>query len=399
MSLGDRGNLRVLSKNDVSENGRQLAATVRQRARIYIFDGNEADLRGRVSQITAAELDVDWDIVATPSRNQLLTWIDRDARTSPRRQSVALIDYRTESGDIEQLGFRIVELIRRHAYLWKATRPIVWVDHLTSENVSYARGVAAEAIVDDAWVDRSPAAALQQVFAWGWQRSTAPYGPRAEPPRIFTDAAPTFDQEAAQRDAHFQRSFEFAPDELDYKILWGMAGAVELQFLDRHCAAEGWARSERAARKAREKLQQAMRREREELDRAEPTNAELARRFLADAMPGTPDPLAELSWPALTEVRGLCHKPTILHSAFLEPEAERILDRFLLTLSATEVEQRERGDTVSTSGRLEIIETALQQVAANGGQAPMRIHGLVHRSCHALSDAFDDWRRFGEPRT
>lgn len=326
----------------------------------------------------------------------MLAWIDRDARTSPKRHSVSLIDYRSESGDIEQLGFRIVELIRRHAYLWKATRPAIWVDHLTTENVLYARGVAAEAVVDDAWVDRSPGSTLQQVFEWCWQRPPARYGRVSEGPKVFTDAPSSIDRETSQRDAQFQRTFGFAPDELDYKILWAMAGAVELQFLDRYCAEQEWVKNERMARHARERLQVAMRREREELDRAEPTNAELARRFLADAVPGAPDPLAELSWPALAEVRGLRRRPEILRAAFLEPDAEALLEHFLLTLSASESGEPARGRAGSTSGRLEVIEAALGRVAADRALPLTRVHGLVHRSCHALSDAFDDWRRFGD---
>ena len=169
------------------------------RLRVYVFDGSEADLRGRTSQIEAAQLGARWEVVATSSRNQLLSWIERDATTSPKRQSVALIDYRTESGDIEQLGFRLVELIRRHAYLWKATRPAIWVDHLSAENVQYAHAVAAEAIVDDEWVDRDPRSALAQVFEWCSGRPRRPVSPghgaheglrrRGEPARAAADSS------------------------------------------------------------------------------------------------------------------------------------------------------------------------------------------------------------------
>ncbi len=364
-----------------------------RRPRVYLFDGSEVDLRGRLSQIEGAGLHEGCDVKATSSRNQLLAWIERDAMASPKRQSAALIDFRTESGDIEQLGFRIIETIRRHAFLWKATRPAIWLDHLTAENVLYARGVGAEAVVDDDWVDRSHGRTLEHVLAWCWRRPVAPYGKALGPPKVFTDNQGTFEGEAEQRDARFGRSFGFAPDELDYKILWGIAGAVELKFLDRYCAEEGWAVSERAARKAREKLQQAMRREREELDRAEPTNAELARRFLAEAVPAGPDPLAELSWPSFSHVRELRHEPRILRAAFLESDAEAVLDRFLATLSESD------GSDESDASRLELIEAALRLVAAHRGQPLPLVHGLVHRSCHALSDAFDDWQRFGDPDT
>ena len=165
-----------------------------------------------------------------------------------------------------------------------------------------------------------------------------------------------------------------------------MAQAVELQFLDRYCADQGWAASERAARKARERLQEAMRREREELDRPEPSNAELARRFLAEAVPGCPDPLSELSWPPFSQVRRLRHDPAILRAAFLEPDAETVLDHFLGVLA---------GADDSASSRYESIERALRQVCRDRAAPIALVHGIVHRSCHALSDAFDDWRRFG----
>jgi hypothetical protein len=363
---------------------------------VYLFDGSEADLRGRTSQIEAAGLDAIWDVGATASRNQLLTWIDRDATSSPKRLSVALIDCRTESGDLEQLGFRIVESIRRHAYLWKATRPAIWVDHLSREHEGCARGVGADAVIDDAWVDSDPRAALTRVVEWCQRRPVAPYG-RVGEPEVFTDDTSAFDREIEQRDARFRRSFGFAPDELDYMILWGMAGAVELQFLDCYCSEHGWAASARSARKAREKLQQAMRGEREELDRAEPTNAELARRFLADALPGTPDPLAELSWPAFSQIREIRRLPLILTSAFLEADAEAVLDQFLAVVAEAGRRAPPAGSRGSSGGRLELIESTLRRLAADRGEPFLRVHGLVHRSCHALSDAYDDWRRVGDP--
>lgn len=367
------------------------------RPRVYVFDASEADLRGRMSQIDAAELAASWEIRSTSSRNQLLSWIARDATASPKRQSIALIDSQTESGDIEQRGFRIVESIRRHGYLWKATRPAVCVDHLSTENVLYAGAVAAEAVIDDAWVDRDPRTALQRVFTWCSERPAAPYGRAAASPAVFTDTARSCGQPVDRRDEMFRRSFGFSPDELDYLILWGIAGAVELQFLDRYCAEQRWAVSTRAARKARERLQEAMRREREELDRPEPANAELARRFLADALPGVPDPLSELSWPSFSRVRELRHDPAILRSACLEPGGELALDNFLGVLASYERRPGPRGGADSATSRLEVIERVLQQVSRDRAQPLALVHGMVHRSCHALSDAFDDWRRFGAP--
>ena len=90
--------------------------------------------------------------------------------------------------------------------------------------------------------------------------------------------------EERSRTERFRRWFGFEPDDLDFKILWGMADAVELQFLREYFADQGWA-SNRAVKRAIEKLQAAMRPAKEELDRPEPTNAEIARSFLSEACP------------------------------------------------------------------------------------------------------------------
>ena len=95
---------------------------------VYIFDANPIDLRGRVSQLRGAGVAGGWEIRPTSSRNELLANLGRDAITRPKTQSVALIDLRSESGDLEQVGFRIIETIRRHEFLWKVSRPIIWVD-------------------------------------------------------------------------------------------------------------------------------------------------------------------------------------------------------------------------------------------------------------------------------
>ncbi len=219
------------------------------------------------------------------------------------------------------MAFRAFEAIRRHDYLWKATHPALWVDHLRTTTVRYARAIAADAVVDDAWVDREPGPALSRVFEECWQRPPRAHRSALGSPAVFTDAVCDAADEAAQRDARFRRSFGFAPDELDFAILWGIAGAVEHQFLDRYCAEQGWAVSTRSARKARERLQQALRSEREELDRAEPANAEIAPRFPSDVLPGEPDPLAELSWPGIARVRALRYDAQTLRLAFLEPGA------------------------------------------------------------------------------
>src|SRR4051794_39778338 len=106
---------------------------------VRIYDANRYDLRGRTSQLRAAGITDRWKVEPTTSRNAFLAALEADVRTSPRTQSVALVDCRAESGDLEQTGFRIVETIRRHELLWKATRPIIWVDELTEGNRLYAR--------------------------------------------------------------------------------------------------------------------------------------------------------------------------------------------------------------------------------------------------------------------
>jgi hypothetical protein len=356
--------------------------------RLYVFDADPIDLRGRASQLRSAGINNDWAVSLTPSRNQLLKWLDEDVRSSPKRHSVCLIDFRRSSDDLEQTGFRIVETIRRHEHLWKATRPVIWVDSLTRANIDYARGVGAEGIVDDDWVDRREGTPLVEVLEWAIERPPKQERPGGDFTVFPADNVPA-DDDTALRDERFQRWFGFRPDDLDFRILWGLADAVELKFLREYFCDQGWTPSDRAAERAIYKLQQHMRSAREELDRPEPTNAEIARRFLAEAVPAAPSPLSEISWPSIAHVRDVVlSNPEIGQLAFLEPDARPALDRFFGVLG--------QGPT-DIAGRHRAIEGAVTEVAKSLGRPRTAVHGLIHRSCHAVDDAYDDWRRHGMP--
>ena len=88
--------------------------------RVRMFDANRHDLRGRVSQLRTAGRERGWDVWPTPSRNALLARYGEET-------TLALIDCRAESGDLDQIGFRIVETIARHDQLWKRTVPVLWL--------------------------------------------------------------------------------------------------------------------------------------------------------------------------------------------------------------------------------------------------------------------------------
>lgn len=356
---------------------------------VRIFDANGYDLRGRVSQLRAAGIDRRLDVRTTSSRNALLAAIDEDASSSPRRESVALVDCRAESGDLEQVGFRVIETIRRHARLWKATRPIIWVDELTEANRRFAEAVSAEAVLDDDWLDQSDGTTLEDVISWAGTRQPRPWAGGGEEIMVFSDGPASLEEENRLRDARFERWFGYEPDDLDFVLLWGLADAVELKFLYRYCADEGISTTETAARKACERLQEAMRAEREHLDRAEATNTEIARRFLAEAAPASPDPLAELAWPGIEHMRTLLFdRPDIRDLAYLEPGAQEALERFLGELPA---------GTVSVGVRHRTVLDAAETVARISNRPAAATHDLLQRSCHALDDAFCDWRAHGPP--
>ncbi len=106
---------------------------------VYLYDANPIDLRGRFaqlrSQLAEASADTGWEIRPTSSRNSLLVSLAAGGREPGKRPSASLIDLRAETGDLDQLGFRICETITRHPALSRSTRPLVWTDVHTAANL------------------------------------------------------------------------------------------------------------------------------------------------------------------------------------------------------------------------------------------------------------------------
>lgn len=324
-----------------------------------------------------ARLEDSWKITGHSSRNSLLDALDEGARARPRRQSVALIDARVESGDIDQVGFRVCETVKRHEHLWKATRPLIWVDRLSDANRRYAQRVGAEAIVDDDWVDRTDAADLGEALRWALGQEPRPLDHSTEGLRVISDREIDPETEAAERDELFERRFGRRPGELGFTLLWGMAGAVELSFLYWFCEQEGIA-TDRQAQRACERLQEAMRPEREHLDRPEPTNAEIARRFLTEVAPAEPDPLADIAWPGVEYVQQIYSDRELRRLAYLEPGSDRLLEAFFAAYEPEGISARERYEAIVSA-----CESA-SQASGIGAHAARR---QIQRSCHALDDA------------
>lgn len=324
-----------------------------------------------------AGLEDSWQIVGHSSRNSLLDALDAAAKERPRRHSVALIDARVESGDIDQVGFRVCETIKRHAHLWKATRPLIWVDRLSEANRLYAKRVGATAIVDDDWVDRTDATGLGEALSWALGQSPSGIDQPTGAFRVVSDREIDPEAEASERDAMFERRFGRAPGELGFTLLWGMAGAVELSFLYWFCEQEGIA-SDRQVQRACERLQEAMRPEREHLDRPEPTNAEIARRFLTEVVPAEPDPLADIAWPGIEYVQQIFGDADLRALAYLEPGSETLLESFFASYLPEGISARER---------YEAILGACKDVADDIGAGSHATRRQIQRACHALDDA------------
>lgn len=360
------------------------------RDRLYLHDADPAELRGRRVQLTEqlgeAGLADAWEVMATPSRNSLLTSIAADA--SEGRRSVSLIDLRAETGDLDQLGFRICEAIVRHRALNGSTIPIVWAETHTAANLGLARTVGAVAIVDDAWVDTGGGSPLGEVLAWAAAQPSSPAEAVGADTRVFAAGTSTVTDEHARRDRLFERWFGFAPRQLHYSILWGMADAVELSFLDRYMAAAGLAGSERVARRERERLQAAMGPQVEALEGPNPARAEIARRFLAEAAPAEPPRLPELSWPMMDHVRDLVASDAdAVRWSFASTAAMAGLRAFLHRL-----EPRRLGRRQGASEAHAEIEEALGEM-----RAPAGTRELVRSAAHAIDDAYRDWRDHGPP--
>ena len=363
---------------------------------VYLYDASPIDVRDRrvllEDQLRRAGVLDDWEVRATPSRNALLTSLYADAAQRPARLSVTLIDLRAETGDLEQIGFKVCDRITRHPSLRRATRPVIWSDIHTAANLQYARGVGAAAVIDDEWVDSGRDVPLVDVLRWAWAQPTGRHVV-ARTPRVFPKDSSSVESEEQERRARFERWFGYSPSDLEveFALLWGMAEAVELKLLLAAVTEAGLARSERAARRRLEQLQAAMAPEVEALDSPDTARAELARRFLAESAPPEPPRLQELTWPKPDHVADVMSAhPNLREWAFLVGEEPALLDRFL--------KHYEPPLPHTGAGlRHEAIEDALKKVARANGAPFARVHESVRRAMCAVEDAFCDWRDYGEP--
>jgi hypothetical protein len=146
--------------------------------------------------------------------------------------SVTLIDLRAETGDLEQIGFKVCDRITRHPSLRRATRPVIWSDIHTAANLQYAHGVGAAAVIDDEWVDSGRDVPLVDVLRWARAQPTGRHVV-ARMPRVFPKDSSSVESEEQERRARFERWFGYSPGDLEVELalLWGMAEAVELKLL------------------------------------------------------------------------------------------------------------------------------------------------------------------------
>ena len=111
---------------------------------VYLYDASPINVRDRrvllKDQLRRVGVLDEWEVRATPSRNALLMSLYADAAQRPARTSVTLLDLRAETGDLEQVGFKVCDRITRHPSLRRATRPVIWSDVHTAANLQYARG-------------------------------------------------------------------------------------------------------------------------------------------------------------------------------------------------------------------------------------------------------------------
>ena len=363
---------------------------------VYLYDASPINVRDRTvlleDQLRRAGVLDEWEVRATPSRNALLVSLYADAAQRPARASVTLIDLRAETGDLEQIGFKVCDRITRHPSLRRATRPVIWSDVHTAANLQYARGVGAVGVIDDEWVDSGGDARLVDVLRWAWAQSTEHHA-NARAPRVFPKDSSSVEAEDRQRRERFERWFGYPPSdlELEFALLWGMAKAVELKLLLTSVTEAGLARSERAARRRLERLQAAMAPDVEALDSPEIARAEIARRFLAESAPPEPPRFDELTWPKPQHIADvITAHPKLREWAFLVGEEPALLDRFL-GLCEPPLPHAAAGV------RYQAIESALKKLAQTNGAPFARVHESVHRAMWAVEDAFCDWRDYGEP--
>lgn len=355
---------------------------------LYIQDADPGSIAARIAKITDEWADhgiTDWELRATQSRNALLLALAADAESG--RQSVALVDLRSETGDIEQVGFRIVETIRRHPDLARVCRPVVCTEEMTAANARYADSVGAFAIIDTTWAYEQAGPTLTDAFEWALSQPAGEL--RLHRRRAMLLPAEGADEEDEERDqaAQFRAWFGFAPSDLHLALLWGMANAVELEFLKGYLAQAGLAVSPRAAKRQLERLQQAMASEVEAMDRPETARAEIARRFLAEVVPPQPDPLPELNWPMLKHVRSIWgSEREIVRRAFLEPGAGGVLEAFFDALVVP---------AGGASARHAAISEAIERAAVRRDLPIATTAAIAHRALHSLDDAWADHRLHG----
>lgn len=331
------------------------------------------------------------EIVANSSRNAFLAGI---ANRERNERSIALIDLRSETGDIEHSGLRIVQTIRRNPAIASRTIPVIWTDHVSNSNVAAAREVGAAAMISDAWVDEAEAHALSGAID-RVAAITDSDGFIAFPPRATTGSLVEDPDDAARAEA-FERWFGFGAKEIHFHLLWGMANAVELEFLKEYVAEMGIASSTSAAKGQLERLQLAIRPDIEALDRPESGNPEVARRFLAELMPPDFDPLPELNWPRLATVQSLLlENSDAVEFAYLSPDALAMLRLFLSERRPVDVtRQRAKGSEIYLA-----IEDAVDEVAKRFGSPTAVAFNTIHHAAHSIDDAYWDLRRYGAPAT
>lgn len=185
---------------------------------VYLYDASPINVRDRrvllKDQLRRVGVLDEWEVRATPSRNALLMSLYADAAQRPARTSVTLLDLRAETGDLEQVGFKVCDRITRHPSLRRATRPVIWSDVHTAANLQYARGVGAVAVVDDEWVDSgddapdAPQAPLVDVLRGAWAQPAERHA-HARAPRVFPKDSSSVEAEERDRRERFERWFGY----------------------------------------------------------------------------------------------------------------------------------------------------------------------------------------------
>lgn len=355
---------------------------------LYLQDADAGSLASRVAKITEewADFGIEgWELRATQSRNALLRAVAADAESG--QDSVALVDLRSETGDIEQVGFRIVETIRRRPDLARVCRPLICTEEMTAANARYADTVGAFAVIDTTWAYAQAGPTITEALDWALGETASELRLHRRRALLLPEEGADEDDEERDQEAHFRAWFGFAPNDLHLALLWGMANAVELEFLKSYVAEAGLAVSPRAAKRHLERLQQAMAVEVEAMDRPETARAEIARRFLAEVVPPQPDPLPELNWPMLAHVREIWESEReIVRRAFLEPGGAGVVEAFFESLI---VPARGARDRHTALGR------AIEHAAVRKDLPIATAAAIAHRALHALDDAWGDQRLHG----